>query len=59
MQPVRELNPDDLLKIQDKNQIRKLTVADFEKATKSVAPSVSKHTIQEFDNWRREKGQVV
>ena len=59
MFPVRELNPDELLKIKDSTSIRKLNVGDFESAVKSFAPSVSKSTIQEFDNWRKEKGQVV
>ena len=59
MFPIRELNPDDLLKIKDSSSIRKLAVKDFEDATKSFAPSVSKATIQEFDKWRKDKGQAV
>ena len=58
MQPVRELPPDQLLQIKDSSAIRPLHVSDFEKAIKSQPPSVSKSTIVEFDNWRKEKGQV-
>ena len=58
MQPIRELPPDQILHIKDSSAIRKLQVNDFEKASKSCAPSVSNHTIQEFDNWRKEKGQI-
>jgi SpoVK/Ycf46/Vps4 family AAA+-type ATPase len=45
MFPVRELKPEDLLKLKDKSEIRKLHVEDFEKATKNIAPSVSHSTI--------------
>lgn len=56
MQPVRELPPDELLKIKDKNAIRPLKVSDFEIAIKNQAPSVSASTIKEFDDWRKDKG---
>ena len=59
MQPVRELPPDELLKIKDKNAIRPLKVSDFEQAIKSQTPSVSASTIKEFDDWRKEKGQTA
>lgn len=55
MEPVRELPPDKLLEIKDQSAIRKLVVADFEKAIKTTAPSVSKATIQEFDDWRKDQ----
>ena len=56
MQPVRELPPDELLKIKDKNAIRPLKVSDFEIAIINQAPSVSASTIKEFDDWRKDKG---
>jgi len=56
MFPIRELPPDQLLSIKDSSAIRKLSVGDFEAACKSFSPSVSKHTIKEFDDWRKEKG---
>ena len=59
MFPIRELNPDELLKLESKDKIRKLNVQDFAKAVKSFAPSVSKHTIKEFDDWRKDKGQAI
>lgn len=59
MFPIRELKPEELLSIKDSSAIRKLNLTDFENARKTFAPSVSKATIQEFDNWRKEKGQVV
>ena len=35
MQPVRELPPDQILEIKDKDAIRKIAVKDFEAAIKS------------------------
>jgi len=56
MHPIRELPPDQILKIKDTSSIRKLSVDDFKKAVSSQPPSVSKHSIKEFDDWRKEKG---
>jgi SpoVK/Ycf46/Vps4 family AAA+-type ATPase len=52
MQPVRELPPEDILKIKDNSEIRKLCLDDFKKAVQSQPPSVSKHSLQEFERWR-------
>jgi SpoVK/Ycf46/Vps4 family AAA+-type ATPase len=58
MFPVRELAPEDLLKLKDSSAIRKIGLEDFKNAVKNFAPSVSKQTIKEFDNWRKDKGQA-
>jgi SpoVK/Ycf46/Vps4 family AAA+-type ATPase len=42
--------------IKDSTSIRKLNLNDFKKAVSSQPPSVSRHTIKEFDDWRKEKG---
>ena len=56
MMPVREIPTEKLLEIKDMNEIRGIEFKDFEASFKIVAPSVSKHTIVEFDEWRKEKG---
>ena len=58
MMPVREIPTEKLMEIKDMNEIRGIEMKDIESAMKVVVPSVSKHTILEFENWRREKGQV-
>lgn len=42
MEPIRELPAGDLLRLQNCNQIRKVSVSDFEKAVRTIRPSVSK-----------------
>ena len=44
--------------IKDNSEIRKLQVSDFQKAVQSQPPSVSSKSIKEFDDWRKDKGQV-
>jgi len=56
MGPVRELSPEELINLKDKNSIRNLNVKDFQGAIKNIPASVSKSTIKEFDDWRKEKG---
>jgi|LauGreDrversion4_2_1035121.scaffolds.fasta_scaffold484388_2 SpoVK/Ycf46/Vps4 family AAA+-type ATPase len=56
MMPVREIPTDQLLQIKDMNEIRPIELKDFQSAMRSVVPSVSKHTIVELENWRKEKG---
>jgi spastin len=58
MLPVRELPTEELLQIKDVNDIRGIEMRDVEAALKIIVPSVSKHTIQEFEKWRKEKGQA-
>ena len=59
MQPVREIPTEQLLQIKDMSEIRPLEFRDFEQGAQRVAPSVSKHTLEELDRWRKEKGQLV
>lgn len=56
MTPVREIPTEQLMLIKDMNEIRGVELRDFEAAMKVVTPSVSKHTISELENWRKEKG---
>ena len=56
MMPVREIPTEKLLEIKDMNEIRAASFEDFKTALRIVSPSVSPHTIAEFDLWRREKG---
>uniref|UniRef100_A0A7S3IIN4 AAA+ ATPase domain-containing protein n=1 Tax=Strombidium inclinatum TaxID=197538 RepID=A0A7S3IIN4_9SPIT len=57
MYPMRELPPDKILNA-TKDQIRRIEVKDFDKAVKSQPPSVSKQSIMEFTNWRKQLGQA-
>lgn len=57
MLPVREIPADQIVKM-NKEDIRKLNVDDFKSACKKQPPSVSHKTIQEFDEWIKEKGQA-
>jgi hypothetical protein len=51
MMPVREIPTEELMKMANTDGVRALEVGDFEKARKVVTPSVSKHTIMEFEAW--------
>ena len=55
---MRELSSEELINLKDKNGIRKLNLKDFELAIKNIPASISKSTIKEFDDWRKEKGAV-
>jgi len=56
MVPVRELTTEKLMEIKDMNEIRQISLEDIKKATKVVTASVSKATIDEFEDWRKDKG---
>ncbi|CDW76465.1 atpases of the aaa+ class [Stylonychia lemnae] len=58
MMPIREISTEKLMELKDLTEIRPVHLDDFTTALKIVSPSVSSHTIQEFDEWRREKGQI-
>ena len=58
MNPVREIPTEQLLEIKDMKDIRGINIDDFKKAMKDIVPSVSKSTLDTFENWRKEKGQV-
>ena len=58
MIPVRELPTEQLMNLKDVGSIREISLDDFKQSLKTNAPSVSKATIEEFDEWRRSKGQV-
>jgi len=58
MMPLREIPTEELLKMPNTDSVRKVNLSDFTKAKKNVQPSVSKHTILEFEAWQREKAGV-
>jgi len=58
MIPVRELPTEELMKIKDMTSIRPIGLDDFKLSLKSNSPSVSQQTIDDFDTWRKERGQV-
>lgn len=58
MAPVRELTTEQLMAIKDTKDIRAITIVDFKAALKQFAPSVSKHTLDEFAAWQKSKGQA-
>jgi SpoVK/Ycf46/Vps4 family AAA+-type ATPase len=37
-------------------EIREITMNDFQAALRNVSPSISKQTILQFETWRKEKG---
>ena len=58
MVPVREIPPDQLMNMENMEALRPIGLEDFRASLRINAPSVSNETIQEFDVWRRSKGQV-
>lgn len=58
MIPVREVPTEKLLLLKDMSEIRMVGINDLKQASKIISPSVSKHTIEEFENWRKDKGQT-
>ncbi len=59
MEPIRELPAGDLLRLQNCNQIRKVSYSDFEKAVRTIRPSVSKQTIAEYEIWHKSTLNIV
>ncbi|KAF1984150.1 AAA-domain-containing protein [Aulographum hederae CBS 113979] len=55
MGPLRSLGEDLLHMSMD--QIRPISVQDFEKSLESIRPSVSKQGLKEFEEWAREFGE--
>lgn len=49
MMPIREIPTEKLLEIKDYSDVRAVNIEDLKNALKVVSPSVSHHTIQEFD----------
>jgi len=58
MIPLREIPPDQLISLANTEAIRPINLDDFRASLRTNAPSVSRQTIQDFDSWRRSKGQV-
>ena len=58
MIPLREIPPEELINLQGTDSIRPIGLEDFRASLRTNAPSVSRATIEEFDEWRRSKGQV-
>ena len=58
MIPMRELSTEELMNLQDLSKIRPIALADFRQSIKMNQPSVSKSTLDEFEEWRKSKGAV-
>lgn len=58
MIPVREIPSEQLMNMENMDSLRPIGLEDFRASLRSNAPSVSRETIQEFEEWRRSKGQV-
>lgn len=58
MIPLREIPPDQLVNLENTESIRPISLDDFRASFKTNAPSVSHQTIEDFNEWRRSKGQV-
>ena len=58
MIPLREIPSEQLMNLENTAAIRPIGLDDFKASLGSNAPSVSRETIEEFDAWRRSKGQV-
>lgn len=59
MMPIRDIPTEQLLELKNMDDIRPVVLEDFKNSMRIVSPSVSHHTILEFDLWRKEKGLVV
>jgi SpoVK/Ycf46/Vps4 family AAA+-type ATPase len=57
MAPIREMPTEALMTMKDTTEIRPISLSDFEKVLKENQPSVSQHTIDEFDEWRKRHGK--
>lgn len=51
MEPVREIPPNQIMKINGNSSIRKIKLKDFLKAVKAIRPSVSQQTLLEYKVW--------
>lgn len=58
MIPLREIPPEQLINLENTEAIRPISLDDFKASLKTNSPSVSAQTIEDFDEWRRSKGQV-
>eukprot|EP01134_Creolimax_fragrantissima_P004216 CFRG4216T1 len=54
--PIRDLNTD-VLSV-DINDVRPITMRDFENSMKRIRPSVSKHSLGAFEKWSRDHGMT-
>ena len=59
MIPLREIPPDQLMNLENTEAIRPINLDDFRASLRQNAPSVSRETIEEFDAWRRSKGEQI
>ena len=53
MIPMRELSTEELMNLKDLSKIRPIALSDFRESLKMNQPSVSKSTLDEFDEWRK------
>ena len=59
MIPLREIPPDQLMNLENREAIRPINLDDFRASLRQNAPSVSRETIEQFNEWRRSKGEQV
>ncbi len=58
MIPLREIPPEQLMDMENTTAMRPISLEDFRSSLRTNSPSVSHETIEEFDAWRRSKGQI-
>jgi SpoVK/Ycf46/Vps4 family AAA+-type ATPase len=56
MEPVREIDPRQILSIKNDKDLRPVQIKDFHKACHAIRPSVSKKTILEYAMWHKAMG---
>ncbi|XP_013400067.1 spastin isoform X2 [Lingula anatina] len=55
--PIRELNPNDV-RTMDASQIRNIRLSDFEHSLRKIRCSVPQRTLQAYESWNREYGDM-
>lgn len=58
MEPLRDIKGENVTKINEKN-LREVVAADFEKAIKFIAPSVSRQEIEFFESYGKKFDEKI
>ena len=59
MEPVREIPPNQILKIKGESAIRSINLQDFMKALRNIRPSVSKQSLLEYAIWHKAASSIM
>lgn len=59
MEPVREIPPNQIMKIKGEQSIRPIILQDFIKALRNMQPSVSKQSLMEYAMWHKAASAIV